>query len=93
MSYCETCICLQFSQYYENVEEAINCGCLPCEGELRHMVTQGKFWACHDREEERVICQGAVSYAKKLGIPVPDKANIGQLFDDDERGVDHGKIL
>lgn len=83
MSYCQTCVCLQGNgQFYQGVEEAINTGCLPCEGEVRHMVRQGKFWACHDREEERVICQGAESYAKKIGVPIPNKANIGQLFDD-----------
>ena len=86
MSYCGTCVCLQGKgQFYPDVEFAINGGCLPCEGEMRHMVTQGKFWACHDREDERVICQGAVSYAKKIGMPIPVKANIGQSFDYTQR--------
>lgn len=82
MGYCETCVCLQGKgQFHEDVEWAIAGGCLPCEGEIRAQVRRGEFWACHDREEERVICQGAVSYAKKIGVPVPAKANIGQTFD------------
>lgn len=92
MSYCKTCVCLQGKgQFYPEVEEAINVGCLPCEGELRAMVRKGEFWACHDREDEKVICQGAISYAKKLGIPVPAHANIGQTFD--ERSGSNGQEM
>lgn len=87
MSYCKTCVCLQYKgQYYPEVEQAINGGCLPCEGEIREMVKKGKFWACHDREDEKVICQGAISHAKKLGVSIPAKANIGQTFNDFESG-------
>lgn len=83
MSYCETCVCLQGKgQFDMNVEEAISLGCLPCEGEIKAMVKEGKFWACHCGEEEKKICQGAISYARKFGVEVPDQANVGQTFND-----------
>lgn len=86
MSYCDSCVCLQgCGQFYMGVEEAINGGCLPCKGELESMVRSGKFWACHDSEDsgnpKPAICQGAISYARKIGVEIPEHANIGQLFD------------
>lgn len=81
--FCKTCVCLQGKgQFDEDVEMAINGGCLPSEGDIKEQVKNGIFWACHDREAEKVICQGAVSYAKSINVEVPEKANLGQLFDD-----------
>ena len=91
MNYCDTCVCLQGKGQFDiGIEEATQMGCLPNEGELKSMVRNGKFWACHDSEDfdsEKngfKICQGAISYAKKIGVKIPDKANIGQLFDETE---------